>query len=246
MMNADHSKPAVREAIPPPRSISVVIPVLNEEKQLATCLRQLESCAGIAEILVVDGGSTDCTVEIALSLHRVRVLIAPRGRASQMNTGAFAAQGDVLLFLHADARLPPTASEWIARALSDPTVTAGAFKTWTVCDEERSWLSPLLHLADLRSRYSGLPYGDQALFLRAETFRALGGFPDQPLMEDLEFARRLRKLGRICTVPACVRVSGRRFLRHPLRYAAAMNVFPLLYRLGVSAGALARLYGDPR
>jgi hypothetical protein len=107
-------------------------------------------------------------------------------------------------------------------------------------------LAPLLHLADVRSRYTRLPYGDQALFVRADAFRAAGGFPAQPLMEDLELARRLWRLGRIRTARACVRVSGRRFLARPLFYAALANVFPLLYRAGVRPETLARLWQHVR
>jgi hypothetical protein len=123
-------------------------------------------------------------------------------------------------------------------------VIAGAFHTWHVADDGRR--APWLHLADLRSRWSGLPYGDQALFVRREAFERAGGFPDQPLMEDLELSRRLRRLGRIAIVPASVRVSGRRFLAHPIRDTLLVNAFPLLYRLGVPPASLARLYRDIR
>ena len=125
-------------------------------------------------------------------------------------------------------------------------VVAGAFRTWTVADAGRSWAAPLLHLADLRSRYTRLPYGDQALFVRRDAFDRVGGFPDQPLMEDFELSRRLRRVGRIATAPAAVRVSGRRFLSRPIRSAVLMRLFPLLYRLGVPPRVLGRLYGDPR
>jgi GT2 family glycosyltransferase len=163
-----------------------------------------------------------------------------------MNAGARAATGDVLLFLHADVSLPHGVVQWIEDALKSPETVAGAFQTWTVADQERSWLEPLLHLADLRSRYTRLPYGDQALFVRTEVFWRLGGFPEQPLMEDLEMSRRLRRAGRIQLVPANVRVSGRRFLTRPLFYTFLVNIFPLLYWLGVSPRRLAAFYGDPR
>jgi cellulose synthase/poly-beta-1,6-N-acetylglucosamine synthase-like glycosyltransferase len=163
-----------------------------------------------------------------------------------MNAGARAAKGDVLVFLHADVRLPEDAPTRIADALADPSVVAGAFRTWTVPDAGRSWLAPLLHLADLRSRYSRRPYGDQALFVRADAFRCAGGFPDQPLMEDLELSRRLARLGRIRVVRSRVAVSGRRFLARPIYYTLAVNVFPALYALGVAPATLKRLYGDPR
>jgi rSAM/selenodomain-associated transferase 2 len=226
--------------------ISVIIPVLNEERRIPQRLEELAAMEGIDEVRVVDGGSTDATVERARAFPSVTVLSAPRGRASQMNAGAEGARGAVLLFLHADVSLPPEAPRHIAAALEDPSVVAGAFKTWTVDDTGRSRLGPLLHLADLRSRYTRIPYGDQALFVRAEAFRAAGGFPPLPLMEDLELSRRLWRLGRIRTVDARVTVSGRRFLARPVFYFLAVNGFPLLYRLGVSPRTLLRLYQHVR
>ena len=221
--------------------ISIVIPVLNEERRIGERLAELRA---FDEVIVVDGGSSDGTVEIASSFSGVRVERAPRGRAAQMNHGARLAGGEVLLFLHADVSLPADALEHIQRALGDARTVAGAFRTWHVADGGRR--TPWLHLADLRSRYSGLPYGDQALFVRREAFWTAGGFPDQPLMEDLELSQRLRRLGRIAIVPASVRVSGRRFLAHPIRDTLLVNAFPLLYRLGVSAASLARFYRDVR
>jgi rSAM/selenodomain-associated transferase 2 len=226
--------------------ITVILPVLNEERRIGQRLMELAAMDSIDEVRVVDGGSTDATVERARAFPGVTVLCAPRGRASQMNAGAEAARSPVLLFLHADVALPPDAPRHIAAALEEPKVVAGAFKTWTVDDAGRSRLGPLLHLADLRSRYTRHPYGDQALFVRAETFRAVGGFPAQPLMEDLELSRRLWRLGRIRTVDARVTVSGRRFLARPVFYFLAVNGFPLLYRLGVSPHTLLRLYQHVR
>jgi len=229
----------------PPLGLSVIIPVLNEEAVIGRCIRAVQTSLPDAEILVVDGASSDRTVETARDFRAVRVIQSAQGRALQMNAGAAVAQGDVLLFLHADVQLPPTAGPLIAKALSSPGVVGGAFRTWTV-SETPSALEPLLHLADLRSRYSGVPYGDQAMFVRAAVFRQLKGFPQQPLMEDLEFSEKLRSVGRVQILPASVRVSGRRFLAHPIRYFALLNLFPLLYRLGVSPARLAQWYGNPR
>jgi rSAM/selenodomain-associated transferase 2 len=221
--------------------LSVIIPVWDEERRIGERLAELRDAG---EVIVVDGGSRDRTVERARAFPGVRVEKAPRGRASQMNHGARLASGDVLLFLHADVSLPPDAMTHIERALADTRTVAGAFRTWHVADDGRS--APWLHLADLRSRYSGLPYGDQALFVRREAFWKAGGFPEQPLMEDLELSGRLRRLGRITIVKSSVRVSGRRFLAHPLRDTLLVNAFPLLYRLGVPAASLARFYRDVR
>jgi rSAM/selenodomain-associated transferase 2 len=226
--------------------VSVVIPVFNEETTIGEQLEALSAMDGLYEILVVDGGSTDRTIQQVQARPMVKLLFSARRRSAQMNAGAKAAKGDVFLFLHADVRLPPNAVQWIETALSEPSVVGGAFRTWTVAEKKRTWLAPLLRLADLRSRYSSLPYGDQALFVRAEVFIQLGGFPNQPLMEDLELCRRLRNIGRIRTVPAAVRVSGRRFLDRPVYYAFLMNAFPLLYRFGMPSRILASLYGDPR
>lgn len=226
--------------------LSVVIPVLDEEARIATQLAELAAIPGVDEVIVVDGGSRDRTVEIASASPAARVLLAPRGRGGQMNAGARAARGDVLLFLHADVGLPADAAMWIARTFARSDVVAGAFRTWTVADARGSWLGPLLHLADVRSRVSRVPYGDQAMFVRRTAFEQVGGFPDQPLMEDVELSRRLRRTGRVVTVAASVRVSGRRFIARPVVAALTMRLFPLLYRLGVSPRVLAQLYGDPR
>jgi rSAM/selenodomain-associated transferase 2 len=226
--------------------VDVIIPVLDEESGIADQIDSVSSVDGIHEVFIVDGGSRDGTWNVIARDSRVRALKAMRGRASQMNAGADAARGDVLLFLHADVRLPRDAVHWVRRALADPRVVGGAFRTWTVDDGATRTLGPLLHLADVRSRYARLPYGDQALFVRASVFRRLGGFPSQPLMEDLELAQRLRRVGRLRTVPASVRVSGRRFLARPIYYTFLVNVFPLLYRFGVPPSVLAGLYGNPR
>lgn len=223
-------------------TISVIVPVLDEAKQLPSQLDALTGQMGLEEVIVVDGGSRDGTIEIARRAG-VRVLSSARGRARQMNAGARVARGDVLLFLHADVRLPAHASGHVRRTLREAQVVAGAFRTWTLAEHGSA---PWLHLADLRSRYSKTPYGDQALFVRRTAFESVGGFPDQPLMEDYELSRRLRRHGRIRIARPSVLVSGRRFVRGPLRYALLVNLYPLLYRLGVSPERLRRFYHDVR
>lgn len=223
--------------------ISVIVPVLNEEARLHRQLRAL-SQQGFGELLVVDGGSTDRSPEIARSFPELRLLSAPRGRASQMNAGAAAARGEILLFLHADTTLPQRAAAHIEAALSSPEVIFGAFKLRTVRDEGPT--PPWLRLADLRSRYSRLPYGDQAIFVRKEAFFAVGAYPDQPLMEDLELSRRLSALGRYARAPAEVCASSRRLDNNLIGTTLFLNIAPTLYRLGVPPDRLARWYREVR
>jgi rSAM/selenodomain-associated transferase 2 len=225
--------------------LSIVIPALNEQELIEEQVRRTAALDGVEEVIVVDGGSSDATRARIPSLPKVRALTAPRGRASQQNAGARAAAGDVLLFLHADVALPEDAARRVGEALADDRCIGGAFRTWTAPDRP-TWLGPLLHLADLRSRYTGLPYGDQALFVRRKIFEAVGGFPEQALMEDLELSMRLRRVGRLARVRARVRVSGRRFVARPISSLAVMNLFPALYRLGVSPAALEKIYGQVR
>lgn len=226
--------------------LTVVIPVLDEARRIDACLDALEEQPGIDEIIVVDGGSRDGTPDRVRSRPGVGLLESERGRARQMNAGAAAARGDTLLFLHADAVLPDRAAATIEATLARPGVVAGAFRTWHEAERWRGPRAWLLHLADVRSRVSRLPYGDQGLFLRVATFHRAGGFPELELMEDLAFARRLRSLGRVGIAPCAVRVSGRRFEAAPLYQTALVNLFPFLYDLGVSPRILARLYGNPR
>lgn len=228
------------------RRLSVIIPTLNEEPRIGAQLGRLAAMPGVHEVIVADGGSDDRTPQIVRASRTARLVTAPAGRGPQMNAGAQIATGDVLLFLHADVVLPFDAAALVAGALADPVVVGGAFRVRTVADGDAGWPAKWLWLADLRSKYSRLPYGDQALFVRRDVFDALGGFAPIPLFEDLDFSRRLKRAGRMYRLPATVEVSGRRFLAHPVYYACAMNILPMLYRLGVPPQALARVYGHIR
>lgn len=219
--------------------LSIVVPVLNEEAHIGAALEALQPLRknGV-ELIVADGGSTDATPTLAAPLSD-RMIAAPRGRALQMNAGAHAARGDVLLFLHADTRLPDDAPALIARALD-----RHAWGRFDVDIEGRSrWLPLVAAMMNLRSRASGICTGDQALFATRSAFEAAGGFPAQPLMEDIELSKRLKRLGK----PACLRdtvtTSGRRWDRH-----GAWRTILLMWRLrfdywrGVPASRLVERY----
>ena len=224
----------------------MIIPALNEVDRIADAVEDVAGRPTNAEVIVVDGGSADDTVARARAAG-ARVIESERGRARQQNAGARIALGDSLLFLHADVRLPERGLELAAETLRTPGVVAGAFRTWHQPEKWRGKRrAALLHLADFRSRYSPLPYGDQALFLSASMFDAVGGFPEVELMEDLALARALRSRGKVLVVPASVAVSGRRFESAPIVQTAMVNLFPLLYYCGVSPRLLAKFYGDPR
>jgi len=231
---------------PHPPTLSVVLPTLDEETRIGAAVAALRRTRGVDEIVVVDGASTDATVALARSAGAT-VLHGPRGRGLQLNLGAAHARGDALLFLHVDCRLPDDAVQRVHHTLAQPDVVAGAFRTKHVLDGPgQRWLRPVLPLADLRSRYTRHPYGDQALFVRADAFRAIGGYRAAPMMEDVDLARRLWRVGRIQLLPEQVKVSARRYASGPLRAAVMMNTVPMLWRLGVSERTLARWYGAPR
>ncbi len=224
---------------------SIIIPVLNEEavleEQLARLVRQ---CRGHdCELIIVDGGSSDATVSIAEKYGRV--IGSARGRATQMNAGAAVACGETLIFLHADTRLPDDAFAAIERALASPRVVGGAFRICFNCD---LWPYRLVAFSvNLRSRLRTLFTGDQAYFIRASSFQSIGGYPDQPLMEDLEIIKRLRQIGKVVLLPQYVTTSARRHEKLGLvRSLVFMWYLRTLYRFGVSAAQLQRMYLDIR
>jgi len=223
-------------------AVSIVMPVLDEGAGLALALDRLEPAraAGV-EVIVADGGSADSSVSTALT-RCDQVVAAPRGRARQMNAGAAAASGAILLFLHADTRLPEGALEAVERAMADGRHAWGRFD---VRIAGRSRLLPVVAAAmNLRSRWTGVATGDQAMFVRRDVFERIGGFPDIPLMEDIAISRRLKREG----WPLCLRdrvtTSGRRWdERGALRTIATMWSLRAAFFLGADPARLARVYG---
>jgi rSAM/selenodomain-associated transferase 2 len=223
-------------------TLSIIVPVLDEAAMIADALAALGPCrARGVEIIVVDGGSRDATVEAAGPLAD-RVMTAPRGRGSQMNAGAAAAQGGVLLFLHADTRLPPEADRLIVRALEQSN------RVWGRFDVTIAGRSPFLRIVaammNLRSRLTGIATGDQAMFMTREAFARAGGFPDIALMEDIVLSRRLKRISRPACLAARATTSGRRWDRDGvLRTVVAMWRLRLAFFLGAEPARLARQYG---
>jgi rSAM/selenodomain-associated transferase 2 len=223
--------------------ISVIIPVLNEEKSIATTLDALLALTPY-EVIVVDGGSADRTREIA-GVFPVRLIISERGRARQMNRGAAEASGDVLLFLHADTHLPASAFDDVRAALNDQHYLGGRFDVELT---GRHWMLPLVgRMISYRSRWSKVGTGDQALFVRRETFRRMGGFPEIPLMEDIALCRALKRLGSIACLRSRVVTSGRRWEVDGIwRTILRMWILKLLYLAGASPARLKQFYADTR
>lgn len=225
--------------------ISVVIPTLNEAGSVATAIASATT-SDQTEVIVVDGGSTDATRDIVQSLG-VKVYRSAKGRAMQMNAGAAVATGDILLFLHADTRLPFGFERLVTQALypdkldDSAAPIAGAFAL--KIDASSPQLRWIERGVNWRSQILQLPYGDQALFLRRSTFAAIGGFPALPIMEDFEFVRRLQRQGKIVLIPDPVITSGRRWQQRGIATTTLINQLIVVgYLLGIPPQQLEQLY----
>lgn len=230
--------------------ISVIVPVLDEARVIDSFLSQFDALAGDFELLVVDGGSTDGTCELTGTYCQAdpdgrRLLRAPRQRARQMNAGARQARGNILLFLHVDTLLPPEGLATIATTLGETGAVGGRFK---VRMSDRRWQYRFVEIGiNWRDAVSGGFTGDQAIFVERDVFFRLGGFPEIPLCEDVEFVRRLKRAGGLVSLTPPVVTSSRRYLKWgPFRTAVRMWAIKGLYLAGVPANRLSTLYPDVR
>jgi rSAM/selenodomain-associated transferase 2 len=221
--------------------ISIIIPSLNEEEPLRSCLEAFKQNNDIREIIIADGGSSDRTIEIAEGFQDVKVVRAGKGRGLQMNAGAFSAKGDILLFLHADTLLQEGWSQAIEGALKDSAVVGGAF-TFAINNPGKKYRM-IEEWVKLRCLLFRLPYGDQGIFVKRDIFKEIGGYKNIPLMEDVDLIERMKARGRIAILGTRVLTSERRWLKKGLLYTAAVNqLIMLLYRIGVSPHKLAKIY----
>ena len=221
--------------------ISIIIPTLNEADIIASSLSDLLQRDGDFEAIVADGGSRDATISAIRQFAAVRLVTCSKGRGGQMNAGAGVARGDILLFLHADTFLPPAALPMVASAMKDRTVVAGSFYLAFDCHH------PVLRLLSGMSRINALPftYGDQGLFLRMDTFKALGGFTSGTFMEDIEILLRLRRMGRIVKLGSPLITSARRYVKYGVIRQQLRNItLVFLYHMGVRPSVLKRYYPD--
>ena len=222
--------------------ISVIIPAYNEADQIGLTLDAVHA-AGLDDVLVVDGSSSDDTVPRARAAG-AKTLEGPRGRASQMNAGAQTVLGDVLLFLHADTRLPPDAGRLVESALEDDRVLGGAFH---LRFDSGGWLMRLVSFQTNLRSYVAVPWGDQALFVRRTFFLETRGYRQWRLMEDVEMAHRIKKNGRLRMIRTPVVTSGRRFREHGfVRNAVRNQMLMAAYYIGVWPDRLARFYSYNR
>ncbi|MCM1566180.1 MAG: TIGR04283 family arsenosugar biosynthesis glycosyltransferase [Dehalobacter sp.] len=220
--------------------ISVVIPTLNEEQKIADLLEKLQYLSEL-EVIVVDGGSKDNTRQIC-SRYPVRLISAQRGRGTQLNAGADVSRGEALIFLHAD-------TDFESRIFADIEAALDAGATWGCCtmafDYDDTFYRMLAFFSNLRSRFFSSCYGDQVIYCRKETFQRAGRFPPIPIMEDMEFSKRMRRFGEAFVIEGKVVTSSRRFRNRGLfRTICKMQMLKLLYKLGVNPELLVLRYRE--
>ena len=219
--------------------VSIIVPTLNEELVLEKTLTQFQQLSP-HELIVSDGGSDDGTRNIAGRFSH-RVITGSAGRALQMNVGADEATGDILLFLHADSRIEPESYRKMLQCMQNPKWIGGAFK---LCIEYGKWSLKLIALlANIRSKYFGLAYGDQGFFVRKEVFKDMNGFSPLPICEDLDFYHRLRKKGPVILLKEKAHTSPRRWIKEGILFTTARNtLIAVLFGLGFPPHILTKWY----
>src|SRR5262245_7645480 len=232
------------QLVMPSHEMSIVIPVLDDTEPLQRLLTTIPVHPQL-DIVIVNGGAPDDRLTAICDRPDVRLLTSAPGRGRQMNLGASAAAGRWIVFLHADTRLPPQWSDEIRRAGADPDVVGGSFRFRL---DSSAWQARLIERAvDRRVRWLDLAYGDQALFVRRDVFDAIGGYREWPLMEDVDFVRRLRRAGKLYHSPQPVITSARRWERDGWWRRSAKNVMlQALFFAGVAPKRLANWYRAPR
>ncbi len=223
--------------------LSIVVPVLHETEAINPFIEHIRKVGKGEdyEIIIVDGSYERNTID-AIKDRDVIKKTSPNGRARQMNAGAAVASGEVLIFLHADTKLPLNAFKKIREVLENSRYVGGAFAL--ELDTQRRSLRFIAWTARIRVRFTEIPYGDQAIFLRKDYFSAIGYYKDIPLMEDMELMERIKRLGgKICIIKDPVRSSPRKWLQEGIFYTTLRNhIIRILYSLGVSPNRLVKLY----
>jgi rSAM/selenodomain-associated transferase 2 len=224
-------------------TFSIIVPVWNEVSTINETINHISTLSyeGDVEVIVVDAGPHGETLR-AIQSDRARKIISEKGRSVQMNTGVTHAGGDILLFLHADTRLPHRALQSISLTMSEKDIVAGAFDLGI--QSHRPVFRVIEHAASIRSRITRIPYGDQAIFVRREYFESMGGFKEIPLMEDVEFMRRIKRAGhRIYIIPERVKTSPRRWEKEGVLFCTLRNwTLISLYLLGIPPEKLIKFY----
>ena len=223
--------------------VTIIIPVLNEEKTIIQTLQNVNRLVGEKEIIVVDGGSTDKTVELARTY--ARVIQSEKGRAKQMNAGAKIANNNILWFIHSDSVLEPNSLEEIEQAIEEGYI--GGFFQLYFYDLETKMMKFIATTSNWRARYLKLIFGDQGIFMRKDTFETIGGYKSMDLMEDWDLSQRIHKVGKMKKVKSKIGTSARRFEQGgPLRTLLKLHRIKILYMLGVQGDKLARIYKEVR
>ncbi len=221
--------------------VSIIIPVLNEEKAIPALMENLCSQEESCEVIMVDGGSTDQSVEICSKYKDLTVITSENGRANQMNMGAGIAKGNVLLFLHADTLLPKGGIKSIEAAMGEEDTVGGSF--YMKFDMENFAFRFFSAFTRINSAY--LTYGDQAIFIRKSVFEEIGAYKQLPILEDFEIQKRLRKNGKFVKLPLAVITSARRFLHNGIFKQQLLNIAMVCaYELGCSPAKIKTFYKD--